>query len=269
MKHFLALLLALLPVGAQAQPVTSPAPVAGSGAYNSAPPTCTAGQFCYLQTDAAGNLKTVSSASPTGTQNVQGNTAAGAADSGFPVKIGGIYTVTLPTLADGQRGNTQLAPNGAMLVSPAASVAAADAIANTNGASTFASNGTARYPLIFNMNFNGTSWDREFTCPSSAVVNVTAGATTEIVPLTASQTIRVCSFAITASAAGTATFIYGTGAACATSPVNLTGAFALGTTVPLAISAGTGSLFRTASANALCLTAVTGNITGFVTYAKY
>lgn len=41
-----------------------------------------------------------------------GNVAAGAADSGNPVKVGGKYTVTEPTLADGQRGDMSLDANG-------------------------------------------------------------------------------------------------------------------------------------------------------------
>lgn len=41
-----------------------------------------------------------------------GNTAAGAADSGNPVKIGGKYNATPPTLTDGQRGDLQLDSTG-------------------------------------------------------------------------------------------------------------------------------------------------------------
>jgi hypothetical protein len=45
---------------------------------------------------------------------VGGNVAAGAADSGNPVKIGGVYTATLPTLVTGQRGNVQMTERGAL-----------------------------------------------------------------------------------------------------------------------------------------------------------
>lgn len=41
-----------------------------------------------------------------------GNIAAGVSDSGSPVKTGGIYSTTLPTLTNGQRGNTQIEVNG-------------------------------------------------------------------------------------------------------------------------------------------------------------
>lgn len=43
-----------------------------------------------------------------GSAVVTGNAAAGAADSGNPVKVGGKYNNTLPTLTDGQRGDIQL-----------------------------------------------------------------------------------------------------------------------------------------------------------------
>ncbi len=62
-KLVIPLLLCLAIGSAQAQPVTNPAPVGAAGAYNSAAPTCTAGQFCFLQTDVNGVLKTTGSGS--------------------------------------------------------------------------------------------------------------------------------------------------------------------------------------------------------------
>lgn len=50
-------------------------------------------------------------------QRIQGNSAAGAADAGDPVKVGGRYDSTLPTLTNGQRGNLQLSPRGTLLAS--------------------------------------------------------------------------------------------------------------------------------------------------------
>lgn len=43
---------------------------------------------------------------------VQGNIASGVTDSGNPVKTGGKYNLTPPTLSDGQRGDTQLNSEG-------------------------------------------------------------------------------------------------------------------------------------------------------------
>jgi hypothetical protein len=45
-----------------------------------------------------------------------GNVAAGAADSGNPIKAGGVYRVTSPTLADGQRGDLQLSSRSNLLI---------------------------------------------------------------------------------------------------------------------------------------------------------
>lgn len=46
---------------------------------------------------------------------VGGNVASGSADSGNPVKVGGVYNSTLPTLTTGQRGDLQLTSNGSVL----------------------------------------------------------------------------------------------------------------------------------------------------------
>jgi len=55
-----------------------------------------------------------------------GNVASGAADSGNPIKMGGVYNLTLPTLDSGDRGNLQLTASGELLVSASLSSAIAD-----------------------------------------------------------------------------------------------------------------------------------------------
>lgn len=47
---------------------------------------------------------------------VGGSTAAGSTDSGNPVKVGGKFNVTPPTLTDGQRGDLQLDNMGSLSV---------------------------------------------------------------------------------------------------------------------------------------------------------
>jgi hypothetical protein len=66
---------------------------------------------------------TISTALPAGTNAIGtvtavGNVASGATDSGNPVKIGGVYNSTLPTLTTGQRGDVQLDSNGRVIVQP-------------------------------------------------------------------------------------------------------------------------------------------------------
>lgn len=268
----LALLLAsAFPALTQNQ--SNPTIVGNTGAYNASPPTCTDGNWCAIQTDVNGKLLTTSTSTVTGAVTVTGNVASGATDSGNPVKVGGVYNSTFPTLTTGQRGDIQLGSNGELRVlNGLYQATGADAFTNGNlGFATPKTTNTGGNLLqtVGPYKFNGSTWDRDFTCPSTAVINVTAAATTELVALTAAQTIRVCSFVITESLAGTAQFVYGTGSNCGTGTTNITGAMALATSGVLAISSGNGSVFRTASANALCLAAVTGNITGFVTYAKY
>ena len=117
---------------------------------------------------------------------------------------------------------------------------------------------------------NGSNCVPVTVCTSSAAVNVTSGNTTQIVGLTSGQSIRVCSFTITGSAAATAaTFVYGTGTNCAGSPSNLTGAMLIGQNGAISSSTAAGSLFAAPASQALCVTAATGNVTGFISYAKY
>lgn len=92
---------------------------------------------------------------------VQGNVAAAAADSGNPVKIGAVYAASMPTVADGQRANLLTDSRGRLIVSsqpPDTSAAGwnvtnADAIAASSAA-------VAQQELGFNLVFNGTSFDR-------------------------------------------------------------------------------------------------------------
>lgn len=131
------------------------------------------------------------------------------------------------------------------------------------------SSGTVKGLWVTPYAFNGSTWDRQFTCTSTAAVSVTAAATTEIVALTAAQTIRVCAIALTMSTAGTAKFVYGSGTNCGTGTTDITAAMNLATATPLTISVAQGSVLRAASGKALCIAAVTGNVVGWISYAKF
>lgn len=63
----------------------------------------------------SGNLKVSLSETPI-TLPVAGNVANAAADSGNPVKIGGVFNTTIPALTAGQRGDVQVDARGALLV---------------------------------------------------------------------------------------------------------------------------------------------------------
>ena len=178
-----------------------------------------------------------------------------------PVQVSGVDPsgdVTRPLLDSGGR------------VPPAlASVAGADGISNTVPTPTTES-GVQLYARNFPYLFNGTGNDRQFSCPNTLRVNVAATGPTEVIPLTAGQTIRVCNFtaSVDAGAALDVSFVYGTGANCATGTTTIAGPFdqitSFGPTfsqgAPLTIPVG----------NALCLTnSAATAFTGVVIYAKY
>lgn len=99
---------------------------------------------------------------PTASQlnaQVVGNVAAATADSGNPVKAGGIYTATLPTLTDGSRGNLQLTIRGGLLTSisdPTGNAMVAVG-ANSDGAS---ANSNVLRVGAQNLVYNGITFDR-------------------------------------------------------------------------------------------------------------
>lgn len=109
-----------------------------------------AGDYSVFGTDTAGN------------ERVVGSVASAVADSGNPVKIGGIFNTTLPTLADGNRGNLQLSGGG--LATPFVTRAnGSDAQSNSNLFPTIAvgtSTSSATTLQTAGMNFNGSTWDR-------------------------------------------------------------------------------------------------------------
>lgn len=112
-----------------------------------------------ILTDGAGALK-VSFGSGTGAAQITGNVASGATDSGNPVKIGGVFNTTPPTLTTGQRGDAQMDARGNLRVALVNSGVSAgfyadnaDGVAVTAGAQNLAVQ--ARGTL-----YNGTSWDR-------------------------------------------------------------------------------------------------------------
>lgn len=97
--------------------------------------------------DTAGNAKVV------------GNVAAGAADSGNPVKVAGVYNSTRPTLTNAQRGDLQLGTRGSLAISifgvdsgtgVNVFTSNADGQSYSNGLSTNSQNAVS----------NGSTWDK-------------------------------------------------------------------------------------------------------------
>ena len=197
-----------------------------------------------------------------------GNAASAATDSGNPVKVGGVYNSSLPTFTTGQRGDIQIGSRGSLHVEIWGNDAAS-AVATATAGDGASNAGTGIYSLSRQNVYNGSTWDRQFACTSQASATITAGATTEVVALTASQVIRVCSFTIGMSASGTAKFVQGTGTNCGTGTADIMPATQISTGNVLALSGGATSVLRTSSGSALCVTAATGNAQVYVNYAKY
>lgn len=96
-------------------------------------------------------------------QEVQGNVAAGAVDSGKPVKIGGVYNTTAPTYTNTQRGDLQIDARGNLKTLTTASlVTGSDARVNIVGlvaADSGSGSGLlASAPYLLN---SSNVWDRQ------------------------------------------------------------------------------------------------------------
>src|SRR5229473_3228551 len=101
-------------------------------------------------------------------------------------------------------------------------------------------------------------------CQSSAVpkssvsISLAAAATTQLVAISGTQIVYVCNYSISTTGVTTATtvqFEYGTGALCATGLTALTGTFgqSLLTSAIVVVDASSGTIFKTAAGNALCV----------------
>lgn len=209
------------------------------------------------QASAAASIPVVSA-----TDYAQGSTTSGQ----LGPLIQGAVTTLAPTYVTGQTSPLGLTTSGEVRVRLTAGSSILGVTATVDGLSN--PNNTLDVSA-FQMLWNGSTWDRGFTCANTAQVSVTAGSTTQIVALSGTTVIRVCSFALSISLTGTAQFVSGTGSNCGT-PTVLTPAMALTTAVPWTMVGPTGSsVLRGTAGGELCIAAVTGNVTGFVNYAQY
>lgn len=102
-------------------------------------------------------------------------------------------------------------------------------------------------------------------CDKSITFNSTTAATTQLIALSGSQVIYVCGYSLiiqgVAATPASIKFVYGTGTNCATGITDLTGTLTGSTVAGSAISinagSGLGTIFRTPSGQALCMTTVT------------
>ena len=107
---------------------------------------------------------------------IQGNIASGATDAGNPVKVGGKYNSTLPTLSDGQRGDIQQDSRGGVIaVIKGSGTSNAAAVGLSADAS---SNQQALYVASRPELYNGSTFDRVRTNVDQTVGITASGVTT-------------------------------------------------------------------------------------------
>lgn len=282
------------------------------------PTTYTAGQNRPTTMDTNGNLCGVTGTSATPDQ-VVGNVASGATDSGNPVKVGCKNNTTKPTYTDGQRTDCQSDTRGNIQVSLWDQNGNSGASVSTSGADGISSSSNALLTKSFGYVFDGTSsmdkarevanstnsvgtgitaaglvgqcddttptalTENSFgniridctthalitqgQCASFASISVTAGNTTQIIALSGTTTVRVCNITLSTSLTGSFTMLSGTGSNCAT-PANSSGAIPITTATPYTIGDGAAPIYRGSAGGEFCVTAVTGNVTGYMMYTQ-
>jgi hypothetical protein len=149
---------------------SAPVPVTQSGAWS-----LTANQSINTSQVAGVTTATGNGVATTGTQRVTiasdntaftvnatatGNVAAAGADSGNPVKIGGVNNTTLPTYSTGQRGDLQIGIRGS-LSTQLCSDTDSGACARTQASGADGSSNSRTGAIMYNRAgvFNGTTWD--------------------------------------------------------------------------------------------------------------
>lgn len=124
-----------------------------------------------------------------GNQQMVGNVASAAADSGNPVKVGGVYHASIPTFADGQRGDLQMSSNGVLFASLKSGT-------NTINAGTSQSDGntnslTGLWVFNYPSFYNGSNWDRQRTPNIFKTATGTVSGNTAIWTPTSGKKFRI------------------------------------------------------------------------------
>jgi hypothetical protein len=148
-----------------------------------------------------------------GNQQVQGNVAGAATDSGNPVKVGAKYNATPPTYTDGQRTDLQSDTRGSMKVTLMGNNATTSVNIAADNADAVATSGTSRNLHVLGRNtvYNGTTWDRQYGDATNGTwanikASVGIGSTGAAVPATANYNATLAQTALpTAATAGNLT----------------------------------------------------------------
>jgi hypothetical protein len=182
---------------------------------------------------------------------VQGPVATGSALGGNPVRVGGSDGTNVRNLLTDASGGLRVA---------SVTYSFSDGASNSFQAQLGTNSATVPLtPPVYSFVYNpGNDWNRQrgstagtlmaglgttsgglpvyysiAACDQTAVVSVTAGATTQIVALTASQRVRICGYQLSISLTGTAQWVTGTGSNCGTGTANVSGVIDLTTAMPV------------------------------------
>lgn len=187
----------------------------------------------------------------------------------------GSPAVNPPVLVAGQAGTAVMPGNIHTIITDTngnidpAGLATAQADGSSNTPNVPSASGAAATQPVYPYRFNGSTWDREQSCPNSASITFSAASgTLEIVALTASQIVFVCSIDLSSDTATNITLQYGTGSNCGTGTTSISGA--LQNVLSWSHNWGPEAALRTAASNAFCVTSsVAATIGGVITYAKH
>lgn len=106
-------------------------------------------------------------------------------------------------------------------------------------------------------------------CVNSATFSVTAGSTTRIAHGLAGTSLKLCGItAGSTTAASSFGLVYGTGTNCGTGTTSLVGSLPLNTS-SITMGGGLGVILSVPLNQDLCVSAVTGTVNGFISYAAY
>lgn len=130
---------------------------------------------------------------------------------------------------------------------------------------------TASGLSVFPFSFNGTVWDRQFYCNKTTFISALGAATTQIVALSGTTRIRICSavFSNTNATPSNVKLVEGTGVNCAGGQTQLTGNVGLGA-APSAFGFSQVSWITNVAGDALCATgSAAGAVDITLTFAQY
>lgn len=105
---------------------------------------------------------------------------------------------------------------------------------------------------------------------ASVPINVATATTTQLVALSGTTVIYVTSFDVVSAGTGNITFVYGTGAACGTGTVSMTGPYNLAAQGHVMKGSGLGPVLIVPAGNALCVTTSAAiQMSGSVSYTQF